>query len=97
MLFQNINSEMNCTPIDSNHRWNWNGRNFYNGDSYLPDEYRLGMLLRKPQTKIKVLVADNLGTRFEYNNALQVAANENFIAFPRCRIITITNTSFYRF
>lgn len=83
VLFQNINSE-NELHSELIQAIDGIGTEeiFYNGDSYLPDEYRLGML-RKAQTKIKVLVADNLGQDSEYNNALQVAANENFIAFPR--------------
>lgn len=57
---------------------------FYNGDSYAPDDYRLGML-RKVNTSLKVLAADYLSDDAAYTDALQAADAEQFIAFPRYR------------
>lgn len=55
---------------------------FYNGSSYTPDDYRLGML-RQAGSSVKVMVADYLGNDSDAPNAFQVADAEQFIAFPR--------------
>ena len=54
---------------------------FYNGDSYSPDDYRLGML-RKVNASLKVMVADYLPNA-DASGAFQAADAEQFIAFPR--------------
>lgn len=54
---------------------------FYNGDSYTPDDYRLGML-RKVNSSLKVMVADYLPDD-NTSSAFQAADAEQFIAFPR--------------
>lgn len=54
---------------------------FYNGDSYAPDEYRLGML-RQVNSTLKVMVADYLPDD-NTSSAFQAADAEQFIAFPR--------------
>ncbi|MGV3613610.1 MAG: endo alpha-1,4 polygalactosaminidase [Fluviicola sp.] len=54
---------------------------FYNGDSYTPDDYRLGML-RKVNASLKVMVADYLPND-DTSASFQAADAEQFIAFPR--------------
>ncbi|WP_430405131.1 endo alpha-1,4 polygalactosaminidase [Fluviicola sp.] len=54
---------------------------FYNGDSYAPDDYRLGML-RQVNSSLKVMVADYLSNA-DATVAFQAADAEQFIAFPR--------------
>lgn len=54
---------------------------FYNGDSYAPDDYRLGML-RKVNSSLKVMVADYLSNA-DATSAFQASDAEQFIAFPR--------------
>lgn len=54
---------------------------FFNG-SYAPDEYRLSML-RKVSPGLKIMAADYLSDDASYNDALQAADAEQFIAFPR--------------
>jgi cysteinyl-tRNA synthetase len=55
---------------------------FYNGDSYAPDDYRLGML-RKVNSSLKVMVADYLDNDSNAAGSFQSADAEQFIAFPR--------------
>lgn len=55
---------------------------FYNGSSYAPDDYRLGML-RKVNSSLKVMVADYLDSDSNASGAFQAADAEQFIAFPR--------------
>jgi cysteinyl-tRNA synthetase, unknown class len=55
---------------------------FYNGGSYAPDDYRLGML-RKVNSSLKIMVADYLESDSNAPNAFQTADAEQFIAFPR--------------
>lgn len=54
---------------------------FFNG-SYSPDDYRLAML-RKVSPGLKIMAADYLADDASYNDALQAADAEQFIAFPR--------------
>lgn len=54
---------------------------FYNGDSYAPDDYRLGML-RQVNSSLKVMVADYLSNA-DATGSFQATDAEQFIAFPR--------------